>query len=52
MIPALKRIVDNYTGDEDWRFVRPLFAELNPGMSASRAKELDDLGFTMPEIQA
>jgi 4-hydroxy-tetrahydrodipicolinate synthase len=51
MIPALKRIVAHYAKDEDWRYVRPPYVELNEQLSASLIAELDALGFKMPDIQ-
>jgi 4-hydroxy-tetrahydrodipicolinate synthase len=51
MIAALKAIVAHYSGDPDWRWVRPPLAELAPPDAAAMMGELDAAGFAMPGLR-
>jgi len=50
MIGALKAIVAHYGDDPAWVTVRPPLMELGADKSRSLVAELDQLGFTMPDL--
>ncbi|MDH4107388.1 MAG: dihydrodipicolinate synthase family protein [Gammaproteobacteria bacterium] len=50
MIPALKAIVARFSGDANWRIVRPPLTELSEGQDTSLAEELAAVGFSMPGL--
>ena len=50
MIPALKAAIAHYGGDASWTKVRPPLVELTTEQNASLISELDNAGFTMPEL--
>ncbi|MGF7161179.1 4-hydroxy-tetrahydrodipicolinate synthase [Rhodoligotrophos appendicifer] len=50
MIPALKAIVGEYSGDAEWGTVRPPLVALTGEQRRTLKTELDALGFTMPGL--
>lgn len=52
MIPALKRAVAHYSGDDDWARVRPPLVALTEVESAALISGLADRGFDMPGLAA
>ena len=52
MIPALKETVAIYSGDAEWRRVRPPLVELNEDQRKALAAELSKRGFKMPGLPA
>lgn len=51
MIAALKSAVAHYSGDSEWRTVRPPLVELTDDQERTFLSELDAAGFEMPGIQ-
>jgi len=52
MIPALKETVAHYSGDPEWRRLRPPLVELNQDQRKALVAELSARGFTMPGLPA
>ena len=52
MIPALKATVAGFSGDEQWRAVRPPLVQLGGAQSAELVEALRDGGFEMPGLYA
>ena len=50
MIPALKAAIAQFSGDEDWRRVRPPLVELDDAARASLRDGLEQVGFDMPGL--
>ncbi len=50
MIPALKAVVAEYSGDDDWRRVRPPLTQLDRTSSSKLASSLKASGLTMPGL--
>ncbi len=50
MIPALKATVAEFSGDEQWRTVRPPLISLDSEKRAALTKALRDKGFAMPGL--
>jgi len=50
MIPALKATVAEFSGDEQWRTVRPPLVNLPKDKSAELAAALRQKGFEMPGL--
>ena len=50
MIPALKAIVANYTGDKTWRTVRPPLEALSTSQTASLIDALQQREFSLPGL--
>jgi 4-hydroxy-tetrahydrodipicolinate synthase len=50
MIPALKATVAEFSGDEQWRTVRPPLVNLGAEQSAALAAALREKGFEMPGL--
>lgn len=48
IIPALKAATAHYSGDDEWRRLRPPLVELTDGQRTELQRSLDSLGFTMP----
>jgi len=52
MIPALKAAVAHWSGDTQWRTVRPPLVELQPSQTQSLIHELTAAGFSMEGLNA
>jgi 4-hydroxy-tetrahydrodipicolinate synthase len=52
LIPALKQVMANATGNHDWLNMRPPFATLNENEASKIEKNLNKLGFSVPSIEA
>jgi len=52
MIPALKQAVAHWSGDAEWRRVRPPLVGLSATQSADLIAELSEQGFSMPGLVA
>ena len=52
MIPALKRTVAHFSGEEDWARLRPPLVELDEAQNTALIEGLETRGFTMPELRA
>lgn len=50
MIPALKAAIAHYSGDSEWRHVRPPLVELTAEQNSALLAELDKRGFKMPGL--
>jgi 4-hydroxy-tetrahydrodipicolinate synthase len=50
MIPALKAIVSNFSGDSEWEAVRPPLVLLASENKKGLMTSLDQYGFTMPGL--
>jgi 4-hydroxy-tetrahydrodipicolinate synthase len=48
MIPAMKHVVSRFSGEPDWRTVRPPLVALDPAVGARIVAELAAAGFDMP----
>jgi 4-hydroxy-tetrahydrodipicolinate synthase len=49
MIPAMKHVVSRFSGEPDWRTVRPPLVALDPAVGARVVAELASAGFDMPD---
>jgi 4-hydroxy-tetrahydrodipicolinate synthase len=49
MVPALKRIVAHFHGDEQWAAVRPPMENLSAAQSKALLADLEKIGFTLGE---
>jgi 4-hydroxy-tetrahydrodipicolinate synthase len=49
MIPAMKHVVSRFSGEPDWRTVRPPLVALEPAVGARVVAELAAAGFDMPD---
>lgn len=52
MIPALKAAVARFSGDEQWRHVRPPLVPFDASQLQALASSLDGIGFAMPGLDA
>lgn len=52
MIPALKAVVSRYSGNPDWKRVRPPLVELSTGQNDALDQQLDDARFAMPGLDS
>jgi len=52
MIPALKSIVANFSGDSAWEAVRPPLVSLGSEQKKTLLESLDELGFAMPGLRS
>lgn len=52
MIPAMKRVVAEFSGHAPWRQVRPPLTALEDGVAASVLSQLAQAGFAMPSYPA
>ncbi len=50
MIPGLKAAVAHFSGDPDWRTVRPPLTSIEPQVEQDLLSALNDAGFTMPGL--
>jgi 4-hydroxy-tetrahydrodipicolinate synthase len=50
MIPALKRTVAHYSGNESWARLRPPLVEMDAAQSAALIDGLTERGFAMPGL--
>jgi 4-hydroxy-tetrahydrodipicolinate synthase len=50
MIPALKAVVAKYSGETAWQRVRPPLVALSDDQAADICRQLDAVGFQMPEL--
>ena len=51
MIPALKEAVAHWSGDGEWRRVRPPLVELAAAQSTALVADLERVGFAMPGLR-
>lgn len=50
MIPALKRIVAHFSGDEAWSTVRPPLTQFTADLAKELLEQLESVGFAMPGL--
>ena len=52
MIPAMKRVAAEFSGQPDWKTVRPPLTALDEGVAQTLLKQLREAGFAMPGFPA
>ncbi len=50
MIPALKATIAHFSGDRDWRRLRPPLVELDDATADALGRDLEAFGFSMPGL--
>jgi 4-hydroxy-tetrahydrodipicolinate synthase len=50
MIPAMKRVAAEFSGQTEWATVRPPLTKLDDGAAQKLLAQLKEVGFSMPGL--